>query len=218
MTAKDLERTSRRRWRQPFRGCHEELSERGAADACEAAGDRREFRRRAPAPAALSAASVPPALAPVDWPRSARRCRPSTAWPGWAARPAAHRRNRRPRRRIRGVSAVDGCTGQTALQRGARARDERSAPLGRTAATDAAPVNPPVSHRRPLQTPRAPGRPAATPPTAFGGMVEFVHKRFDHRCCVIDFGLQQFPGALAQPDQPVIGQHHMGHHRQTRHR
>ena len=46
-------------------------------------------------------------------------------------------------------------------------------------------------------------------------MIELVHERLDNRCRVVDFGLQQFTGALVQPDQPVIGQHDMGHHGQT---
>ena len=45
-------------------------------------------------------------------------------------------------------------------------------------------------------------------------MVDFVHKGFDYRCCVINFGLQQFPRALTEPDQRVIGQYHVGHQRQ----
>ena len=45
-------------------------------------------------------------------------------------------------------------------------------------------------------------------------MVEVVHKGLDDRCGIVDLGLQQFAGALAQPDQRVIGDHHMEEHRE----
>jgi hypothetical protein len=36
-------------------------------------------------------------------------------------------------------------------------------------------------------------------------MIEFMHERLDHRCRIVDFGLQQFARALVQANQPVVG-------------
>ena len=47
-----------------------------------------------------------------------------------------------------------------------------------------------------------------------GRVVDLVDERLDHQCGVVDLGHQQFSGPLAQPDQRMVGQCHVGHHRQ----
>ena len=185
-----------------------------SGDAGQAPGDGRDFGDEYPRRRVVGGKPLTPARAPVDSPRSTHRCRRSTAWPGWGCAPqrvdvivdGGNEFGRQRRRRF---------TGQAALQRRARTGDG----VQRRSIRPQPP--PQLTRIRPRRTgcrfkSRAgPERSLPRRRQCFGGVIELVHERLDNRCRVVDFGLQQFTGALVQPYQPVIGQHDMGHHRQT---